>query len=1273
MRTAMRYLRRAISIILLIILASVFALVVLTRTALINQLLRDKAIAFVAANYSGTLKIARIGGSVWGGLRLERVALLYHGKTIASIPRLSLDYSLVPLLWHTVHLRITVDSPQIDANPQPNGKWSLLEALSERVPAAPASAQRSLTIDVDSVQINNGTLQILPSGDGGPKYQVTNLNLDTGVKLPASGMAVNLRRLTATLGAPKMPPIYTAVSLDYETIVSPATVRLTDLDLRTQRSTISITGEARLARTPSVDLKLLLRRLAAADVAQIYPASKLKADLGGAITLQGPESSLHSTISLNSAGATLDGSADADVTQELPTYAVKLRLSHADLQKLILINSVAGLLDATVNARGAGYDFGAATADVHLRGRKLKANQCDLGTFELTARAANRNADFMLTLAAPAGYLTTRGTTQIAAKPAYHLELATQHLNVAKAGVAANVRQTNLNLSAVIDGHGLTAVAADTGVRIRIDRSQVGQTIIRRGALDAHLANDRANIARLHFEAAQSTLDVRGSAGLAPNAPSNISYAVRSQDVKELLVLAKMNGNGGLVIDGTLDGPRSGLRTRGTIELSSLQTAGYSLRHGTSRYNLALTGSGAPYGMLDATMNGVKAGAELRTIAVMLDASPGLPHAATVQLSVTDNAGRKDLIATHFTYQPPSIVGQLTQMSLGLPSGNWHLIAPVNYKQGPHGVSMSRLQLQGGMRELMLQGTIALEGSQDFNLILNRFDLAALQPLTPRLHSVHGMLSTKLRIAGTAGAPTITLAAEASGLGAGEQRVGDLNTTMNYGGGRATFSAVLRQNAADDLTATGSLPLSLSWNHGVRAKIGNAVDLRVNSTRLSLAQLASFFPDDVRNFQGAAAVNLRVQGPLKQPQPAGSIRITGVQGQIVPLGVTISDAKLIIGLDPHAVHIETIEARAGRGTITGNGVVGLTQYAPSALGVNLTFNEWPAIDTQQYAATIGGHVAADGTLSHPRLHGQLEVLNGIIQPDIAFLSATSNLSPDETIEVIEPGERIPPPVNTAAGPNGRQFAPPATPPQPSTFNNLAMQVAVIIHRNTWIRHPDAAAELEGNLDVDKESGGPVRVAGEVRTVRGWIEYYNRQFTLKTGVFAFAGGNKIDPQLDIDAQYPVTNYTIDIVVGGTASKPTLQLKSQPEMAQADILSLILFGKTTDALGQGQKAGLQQQASKMATGAAAQQIGQAVASSMGLQSMGIALNDVSSSGPSMSVGHYLGENTYVSASQPIGGGSGQKLSVQYFLLRWLSITTSSAADGSHEIDLNVVKQY
>jgi translocation and assembly module TamB len=1273
MRSAMRYLRRAVSIILLIILFCVFALMVLTRTPLVNAFLRDQVVAFAAKNYRGTLKIARIEGSVWGSLRLERVTLSYDGKTISSIPWLSLDYSLVPLLWRTVRLRITIDSPQIAAIRESNGKWNLLEALSERAPAAPAPTQRSFTTDIDSVQINNGLLQIMPTGGGGEKYQVSNLNLDMGATLPASGMSVNLRSMTATIAAPRMPSVYTAVSLDYEAIVSPATVHLTDLDVRTQRSTISITGAARLARTPSVDLKLVLHRLAAADVVQIYPAARLRADLGGTITLQGPESSLHSIIALTAGPATIDATADADLRRKAPSYALKMKVSNADVPKIVQINGVAGVLDATIGTKGEGSDIGAATADIHLRGRNLKVRNYELGKLELTAAAANKNARLALALAAPGGYLTAQGTGSIAANPAYHLELTAQHLQLTEAGLAASLPQTNLNIAALIDGHGLKPAMADTRINVRVDHSQVGKIVIGSGLLDARLANNRANIARLHVVAAQSTLDIRGSAGLAANGLSNISYAVRSQDVKELLVLAKMNGSGRLDISGNVSGPRSDLRTRGTIEVNSLQTAGYSLQHLLSQYSLALTASGAPYGMLDTTMNGVRAGAQLRKVAIMLEARPGTPRAVALRLNVTDNSGREDLVAAHLIYQPPSIAGQLTQMMLGLPGGNWHLTAPVDFKQTAPGVSISRLQLLSGSRELVLQGTIARAGAQNFNLILNRFELSALQPLVPRLHNVRGILSTKLRIAGTAEAPTISLGAQVSALSIGKQRVGDLNSTVNYGGEQVTFGAVLEQDVADHLTASGSLPMTLSWNHGVKAKIGSTVDLTVNSPRLSLAQVGSLFPDDVRNFRGVAAVNLRVQGPLKQPQPAGSIRITGVEGQIVPLGVTISDTKLLVGLAADAIHIETIEAHSGRGTISGNGAIGLAQSSPRTMNVKLSFDQWPAINTQQYAATLGGHLAANGTLSHPRLDGQLEVLNGLIQPDIAFLTATSDLSPDDTIEVIQPGQPIPQALDNTTGASGRRSAATPAASQPSVFNNLAMKVGVTIHRNTWIRHPDAAAELEGNLDIDKAPGGPVRVAGEVRTVRGWMNYYNRQFTLQTGVFSFTGGHKIDPQLDIDAQYPVTNYTIDIVVGGTASKPTLQLKSQPELAQADILSLILFGKTTDALGQGQRQNLQQQASKMATGAAAQQIGQAVANSMGLQNAGVTFNNTGSSGPSASIGHYLGENTYVSASQPIGGSGRQTLSVQYFLLRWLSVTTSSAADGSHEIDLNLIKEY
>jgi autotransporter translocation and assembly factor TamB len=796
----------------------------------------------------------------------------------------------------------------------------------------------------------------------------------------------------------------------------------------------------------------------------------------------------------------------------------------------------------------------------------------------------------------------------------------------------------------------------------------VGRVSIDGALLDARLKASRINIAQLYVEAAQSTLEVRGSAALAINETSDISYAVHSPNIAEVATLAGTKANGRLDLRGTVKGRRSELRSGGMIELRSLQAAGCSLQHAVAQYAVTFTGPRAPYGSINAMMNGVRAGAQVRRLSLRLDVAPGAPHAATLRVNAIDSHGREDLIATQFTYRPGLISGQLTDMTLALSSGRWHLAAPANYAQAQRGISISPLRLQNRTSELVLQGTLGQEGRQDFYLRLTRFDLAVLQTLTPRLHGLQGMLSATLRIEGTAAAPTIRLATQAGALSLNKQVVGDVSAAIDYDLERASLTAELHQNAADHLTVNGSMPTSVSWNRGIKATLGNSVDLTVSSARLSLAQLGGLFPGEVRDFDGMAAVNLSVRGELRQPQATGSIMLTGVRGQIVPIGVRISDAQMIIALEPGGIRLETIEAHADRGTVSGNGELRLSGNLPGASAIRLTFTQWPAINTAEYKATIGGHLSMDGTLSELRLSGQIEVLDGLIQPDLAFLGATSNLSIDQTIEVIRPGEHSERPSDELTSSAG--LTPPAGSLPLLMLKNLAMKVGVIVHRNTWIRNPDAAAELEGNLDVEKQPGGNIRVIGEVRTVRGSINYYNHQFTLQTGVFSFTGGPKIDPQLDIDAQYRVSNYIIDILVGGTASKPTLQLKSQPELAQADILSLMLFGKTTDALGQGQRIDLEQQATKLATGVAAQQVGSAVASAIGLQGLGISMENIGSGG-GLGIGRYLGENAYVSASQGASGGG--KFSLQYFLLPWVSITTSTGADGSPGIELNLVKQY
>jgi len=138
-------------------------------------------------------------------------------------------------------------------------------------------------------------------------------------------------------------------------------------------------------------------------------------------------------------------------------------------------------------------------------------------------------------------------------------------------------------------------------------------------------------------------------------------------------------------------------------------------------------------------------------------------------------------------------------------------------------------------------------------------------------------------------------------------------------------------------------------------------------------------------------------------------------------------------------------------------------------------------------------------------------------------------------------------------------APPETLPTPS---NVALDVRVHVPDNLIVRGDDVRIggrgmslgnvniTLGGDIHATKAAGAEPRVAGEIRTIRGFYDFEGRRFDVaRDGHVTFNGPDPTDPALDITASRDISGVEATVRVHGTVQKPAIALSSTPPLEQA----------------------------------------------------------------------------------------------------------------------------
>jgi autotransporter translocation and assembly factor TamB len=221
-------------------------------------------------------------------------------------------------------------------------------------------------------------------------------------------------------------------------------------------------------------------------------------------------------------------------------------------------------------------------------------------------------------------------------------------------------------------------------------------------------------------------------------------------------------------------------------------------------------------------------------------------------------------------------------------------------------------------------------------------------------------------------------------------------------------------------------------------------------------------------------------------------------------------------------------------------------------------------------------------------------------------------------------------------------------------------------RNVWVRGPGTAVELSGTLPVTKELKEPFVLGGTVETVRGFASFYSGKFAIDQGRVTFTGTPEINPVLDVTVTRAVSGYAVAVHVSGRAKSPQLHLSSIPDLPQADIVTLLVVGKTTDRLTAAERSGLSSHAQQIVGNVAAGELEQLLAKPLGFDTLDIQTGDKLGSSK-VGVGRYITQDIFLSYERQLGDEKGNKVGVEYSINRHLKVKGSSSNTGDSALDI------
>lgn len=309
--------------------------------------------------------------------------------------------------------------------------------------------------------------------------------------------------------------------------------------------------------------------------------------------------------------------------------------------------------------------------------------------------------------------------------------------------------------------------------------------------------------------------------------------------------------------------------------------------------------------------------------------------------------------------------------------------------------------------------------------------------------------------------------------------------------------------------------------------------------------VVDLFSDELSGASGDVQLDGQIGGTFEKPDIRADVDIRSVAFMIPELMQNIHNVNGHAKVDSQDITIDIIEGKLDSGRFSINGGLTLDRFKPAYLALNVSGEDLPISVPDMLDVTVNTKISVKGTPDDSLIEGNLVILYGKYYKDVSL----------DLVNVVKSKSR-------SEGPVVKRFTEPY-------LRAMGLNLSVT-HKNPFeVDNNIAYLPLKPDLKILGTLNNP-RLSGRAEVDvdnKGFITYQGKVFDVTKGRVDFINPYIIEPLLDVQCQTEIRDWTIYLLISGAPENLKFSMTSDPVEEDADILSLLVLGKTTEEILEG----------------------------------------------------------------------------------------------------------